>query len=99
MPRTIRLGRKDTSFGGRRLDSHRGARHCGKWYVLLPMPYETILYDVAGSGVATVTLNQPDTRNALSNELLGELIDAFETAKQDEAVRVIVLASSHDRVF
>ena len=31
--------------------------------------YQTILYEV-GDGVATVTLNQPDTRNALSNELL-----------------------------
>jgi enoyl-CoA hydratase len=63
------------------------------------MSYETILYDVAESGVATITLNQPDTRNALSNELLGELIDAFETARNDDEVRVVVLASSHDRVF
>ena len=42
------------------------------------LAYETILYDAADSGVATITLNQPDTRNALSNELLGELIDAFD---------------------
>ena len=63
------------------------------------MSYETILYDVAGTGVATITLNQPDTRNALSNELLGELIDAFESARDDDNVRVVVLASSHDRVF
>ena len=63
------------------------------------MPYETILYDVADSGVATIALNQPDTRNALSNELLGELIDAFESARGDEAVRCVVLTSTHDRVF
>jgi enoyl-CoA hydratase len=63
------------------------------------MPYETILYDVSGEGVATITLNQPDTRNALSNELLGELIDAFESAQQDADVKVVVLASSHDKVF
>jgi enoyl-CoA hydratase len=63
------------------------------------LAYETILYDVADSGVATITLNQPDTRNALSNELLGELIDAFATARQDEAVRSVVLASAHERVF
>ena len=71
-----------------------GTSHCP-----LPLAYETILYDVDELGVATVTLNQPDTRNALSNELLGELIDAFESARDDEAVRVVVLASSHDRVF
>ena len=63
------------------------------------MAYETLLYDVADTGVATVTLNQPDTRNALSNAMLGELIDAFESARDDDAVRCVVLTSSHDRVF
>src|SRR5256885_9746312 len=63
------------------------------------MPYETIRYEVDGSGVATVTLDQPDNRNALSNELLGELIDAFESARDDEAVRCLVLTSSHERIF
>jgi enoyl-CoA hydratase/carnithine racemase len=63
------------------------------------MAYETLLYDVAGNGVATITLNQPDTRNALSNEVLGELIAAFEAARDDDAVRCVVLTSSHDRVF
>jgi enoyl-CoA hydratase len=63
------------------------------------LAYETILYDVADSGVATITLNQPDTRNALSNELLGELIDAFTAARDDERVRAVVLASSHERIF
>jgi enoyl-CoA hydratase len=61
--------------------------------------YETILYDVRADGVATVTLNTPDNRNALSNELLLELTDAFESARADEAVRCVVLASSHEKVF
>ncbi|MFL5842571.1 MAG: enoyl-CoA hydratase/isomerase family protein [Thermoleophilaceae bacterium] len=63
------------------------------------MAYETLLYEIADSGVATITLNQPETRNALSNEVLGELIAAFEAARDDEAVRCVVLTSSHDRVF
>lgn len=63
------------------------------------MAYETILYDVADTGVATITLNQPQTRNALSAELLAELIGAFESARDDERVRVVVLASSHEKVF
>ena len=50
-------------------------------------------------GVATITLNQPDTRNALSNELLGELIDAFEAARDEHSVRCVVLTSSHETVF
>jgi enoyl-CoA hydratase len=60
--------------------------------------YETILYDV-GDGVATITLNQPDTRNALSPELLTELTEAFEAAREDDDVRCVVLTSSHEKVF
>jgi 3-hydroxypropionyl-coenzyme A dehydratase len=63
------------------------------------MAYEKIRYEVGEGGVATVTLDDPDTRNSLSNQLLGELIEAFEAARDDEAVRCVVLASSHEKVF
>ena len=63
------------------------------------MPYETILYDVRPDGVATVTLDSPDNRNALSGELVEELTDAFESARADERVRCVVLTSSHETVF
>src|SRR5215211_2146887 len=62
------------------------------------MPYQTIRYQVA-DGVATIALDSPENRNALSNELLGELIAAFEAARDDEAVRCVVLTSTHDTVF
>jgi len=60
---------------------------------------EPVLYDVADNGVATVTLNDPDTRNALSPELLGGLTAAFERARDDEQMRCIVLCSSHEKTF
>jgi enoyl-CoA hydratase/carnithine racemase len=60
--------------------------------------FKTLLYD-SGDGVATIKLNQPETRNALSAELLGELIAAFEVARDDGEVRCVVLTSSHERVF
>ena len=63
------------------------------------MPYETILYDVRDDGVATVTLDSPDNRNALTGELLADLTDAFESARADERVRCVVLTSSHEKVF
>jgi len=63
------------------------------------VPYETIQYDVREDGVATITLDQPEKRNALSNQMLSELVEAFEAARDDEAVRCVVLTSSHDRVF
>jgi 3-hydroxypropionyl-coenzyme A dehydratase len=63
------------------------------------MSYSTLRYEVSQAGVATIALDQPETRNALSDELLGELIDALETARSDDAVRCVVLTSTHDRVF
>jgi len=61
--------------------------------------FPTLSYDVAASGVARIALDQPDTRNALSDELLGDLIAAFEAARDDEAVRCVVLTSTHEKVF
>jgi enoyl-CoA hydratase len=63
------------------------------------MAFGTLRYEVADGGVATITLDQPDTRNALSDELLDDLIGAFEAARDDGAVRGVVLTSSHEKVF
>jgi enoyl-CoA hydratase len=61
--------------------------------------YEKLLYEIRDDGVATISLNSPENRNALSNELLTELIDAFESARDDERVRCVVLTSTHEKVF
>ena len=50
-------------------------------------------------GVATIAMDQPDTRNALSNELLTDLTGAFELARADDGVRCVVLTSTHEKVF
>src|SRR5947199_6699017 len=63
------------------------------------MSYATLRYEVSATGVATIGLDQPDTRNALSDELLGELVQALESARHDGQVRCVVLTSTHDRVF
>jgi enoyl-CoA hydratase len=63
------------------------------------MSYATLRYDVSGAGVATIALDQPDTRNALSDDLLGELVAALQAARDDDAVRCVVLTSTHERVF
>src|ERR687898_2401573 len=64
------------------------------------MPYETIRYDVTrDTGIATVALDQPETRNALSDQVLDELIAAFEAARADPEVRCVVLTSTHEKVF
>ena len=62
------------------------------------MSYEQLLYEAA-DGVATVTLNRPEQRNALSAQLLAELVDAIEAARDDDAVRCVVLTGAGDKVF
>jgi enoyl-CoA hydratase/carnithine racemase len=55
-------------------------------------------YDVS-AGVATLALDKPETRNALSDDLLDDLLAAFEKARTDESVRCVVLTSTHEKVF
>jgi methylglutaconyl-CoA hydratase len=54
---------------------------------------ELVHYEVAG-GVATVTLDSPSNRNALSSALLGQLAAALERADADASVRVLVLTGA-----
>jgi enoyl-CoA hydratase/carnithine racemase len=63
------------------------------------MAYQTIRYDVSERGVATIALDQPDTRNALSDSLLTDLLAALELARDDDSVRCVVLTSTHEQVF
>ncbi len=63
------------------------------------MAGDPVVYALEESGVAILTLNDPETRNALSPELLDALIAAFERAREDADVRCVVLASSHESVF
>ena len=55
-------------------------------------------YTVAGP-VATVTLNRPEQRNALSRTLLVELRQCLERAAADDSVRAVVLTGAGDRAF
>ena len=45
------------------------------------------------SGVATITLTQPEIRNAFSDEVIAEITDAFRAAGEHPGVRAIVLAA------
>jgi enoyl-CoA hydratase/carnithine racemase len=64
------------------------------------MEFQALRYDAGGeSGVATIALNKPETRNALSDDLLDDLLAALEAARADAAVRCVVLTSTHEKVF
>jgi enoyl-CoA hydratase len=62
------------------------------------MAGQELLYDVSG-GVATVTLNRPDQRNALNAELLRALVEAMKRARDDSEVKAVVLTGAGDKVF
>lgn len=49
--------------------------------------------------ITTVTLNRPDSLNALSTALRRRLAETFETLKQDDQTRVIILTGSGNRAF
>jgi enoyl-CoA hydratase/carnithine racemase len=60
--------------------------------------YEALLYESTG-GVATVTINRPERRNALSWTVITELRAAVAAVKADPSVRVLVLTGAGDKAF
>jgi enoyl-CoA hydratase len=56
---------------------------------------ELILFEQADS-IATITLNRPDRKNALSVQLRDEISDALDALAADEAVKVIVITGAGD---
>jgi enoyl-CoA hydratase len=63
------------------------------------MAYGTLRYHVADSGVARIELDRPETRNALSDAVLDDLLDALAAAREDAMVRCVVIASTHPTTF
>jgi enoyl-CoA hydratase/carnithine racemase len=57
------------------------------------MAYETIHYDTA-DGILTLTLNRPDKLNAFTTAMMTELIDAFDRADADDAVRAVIVTGA-----
>lgn len=53
-----------------------------------------VLTDIADTGVATVTLNDPDRRNVFTSELNAELIDVFDSLEQDDNVGAAVITGA-----
>ncbi len=60
--------------------------------------YEDILYDKA-EGIAKITINRPEVRNAFRPTTLFELSHAFNDARDDAAIGVIILTGAGDKAF
>jgi naphthoate synthase len=60
--------------------------------------YSDIIYETAG-GVAKITINRPEVRNAFRPTTLFELSQAFNVARDDPRVGVIILTGAGDAAF
>ena len=63
------------------------------------MELREALYEAAGDGVATITLNRPEQRNPLGPQMVADLLAALQHAKEDDAVRAVVLTGAGDKAF
>src|SRR3954447_9121198 len=60
--------------------------------------FDDIEYHVA-EGIAKVTINRPEVRNAFRPQTLFELSDAFNRARDDDEIGVIILTGKGDKAF
>ncbi len=60
--------------------------------------YKDILYDSSG-GIARITINRPEVRNAFRPKTLFELSDAFNVARDDPMIGVIIFTGAGDEAF
>ena len=60
--------------------------------------YDEIKYEFF-EGIAKVTINRPEVRNAFTPKTVAEMIDAFSRARDDQNVSVIVLTGEGDKAF
>ncbi|MCS7053453.1 MAG: 1,4-dihydroxy-2-naphthoyl-CoA synthase [Ignavibacterium sp.] len=57
--------------------------------------YQDIIYEkLEGEGIAKVTINRPEVRNAFRPETVKEMIDAFNDAREDQSIGVILLTGA-----
>jgi naphthoate synthase len=61
--------------------------------------YTDIRYELSGDGIAKITINRPEVRNAFRPETVRELSDAFERARDDTSVGVIILTGEGPDAF
>ncbi len=57
------------------------------------MEYETLAINVDGS-VATLTLNRPDARNAMSHQMVADMLHFFQGIRNNRSIRVVVIRAA-----
>ena len=60
---------------------------------------DAVLFDARDDGIAIITLNRPDSRNALGKEVRDGLFAAWDRFERDPALRVAILTGAGDKAF
>jgi len=68
------------------------------WEAPADLPYRDVLYHQA-EGIAKITINRPEVRNAFRPETILELADAFRRAHLDPAIGVVILTGAGELAF
>jgi 2-(1,2-epoxy-1,2-dihydrophenyl)acetyl-CoA isomerase len=55
--------------------------------------FEQIIFEVEGH-IATITMNRPEKRNAYSETMVHEMVEAFEHARDNDEIRVVILTGA-----
>jgi naphthoate synthase len=61
--------------------------------------YEDIRYELSGDGIAKITIDRPEVRNAFRPQTVVELSSAFERAREDPEVGVVILTGEGPLAF
>ena len=61
--------------------------------------YEDVLYEKADEGIAKITINRPEVRNAFRPQTVTEMSRAFADAREDPNVGVVILTGAGDEAF
>src|SRR3954465_10660889 len=61
--------------------------------------YEDVIYEKSGTGIAKITINRPEVRNAFRPQTLFELQKCFEDVREDPDTGVAILTGAGDQAF
>jgi enoyl-CoA hydratase len=64
-----------------------------------PVPTDAVLFEAREDGIAIITINRPEQRNALSRDVRAGLRAAWERFERDAALRIAILTGSGDKAF
>lgn len=60
---------------------------------------ETLLYSIEDETTAVVTINRPESLNALNRQVVSELAAVMESCKKDDSLRAVIITGSGNKAF